>query len=46
MAIHQAPVLYSVDLGEEGRRAVEILFERARAAGVVAAARGDLFLTP
>jgi len=37
---------YSVDLGEEGRRAVEILFERARAAGVVAAARGDLFLTP
>ena len=40
---------YSVDLGAEGRRAVELLFERARAAGIIPArAGGDaaLFLTP
>ena len=35
---------YSVDLGPEGRRAVELLFEKARAAGVIPAVRADLFL--
>jgi len=35
---------YSVDLGAEGRRAIETLFERARAAGVVPAAADPLFL--
>lgn len=35
---------YSIDLGPEGRRAVEVLFERARAAGVVPPVRGDVFL--
>jgi 1,4-dihydroxy-6-naphthoate synthase len=35
---------YSVDLGREGRRAVEVLFERAKIAGVVPAADFDLFL--
>jgi 1,4-dihydroxy-6-naphthoate synthase len=35
---------YSVDLGEEGRRAVEALFERARNCGVIPSMRKDLFL--
>jgi 1,4-dihydroxy-6-naphthoate synthase len=35
---------YSVDLGQEGRRAVEVLFERARNSGVIPAMRKDLFL--
>ena len=35
---------YSVDLGDEGRRAVEVLFERARAAGVIPDVREELFL--
>jgi 1,4-dihydroxy-6-naphthoate synthase len=35
---------YSVDLGREGRRAVEVLFERATAVGVVPPATADLFL--
>jgi 1,4-dihydroxy-6-naphthoate synthase len=35
---------YSVDLGPEGRRAVEVLFERANRAGVVPVAPADLFL--
>lgn len=35
---------YSVDLGAEGRRAVEVLFERARLAGVIPSVREDLFL--
>jgi 1,4-dihydroxy-6-naphthoate synthase len=35
---------YSVDLGPEGRRAVELLFERGRATGTAAAAAEDLFL--
>ena len=35
---------YSVDLGDEGRRAVEVLFDRARRAGIVPAVRNDLFL--
>ena len=35
---------YSVDLGREGRRAVEVLFERARLAGMAPAARHALFL--
>jgi 1,4-dihydroxy-6-naphthoate synthase len=37
---------YSVDLGPEGRRAVELLFERGRAGGTVPAARENLFLAP
>lgn len=36
---------YSVDLGAEGRRAVEILFARAAAAGVAPAVEDALFLT-
>jgi 1,4-dihydroxy-6-naphthoate synthase len=35
---------YSVDLGERGRRAVDTLFERARAAGIIPVAGGELFL--
>ena len=35
---------YSVDLGAEGRRAVEVLFERAKRSGVIPAMREDLFL--
>jgi 1,4-dihydroxy-6-naphthoate synthase len=35
---------YSVDLGEEGRRAVELLFERARAAGIIPEVKEELFL--
>jgi 1,4-dihydroxy-6-naphthoate synthase len=36
---------YSVDLGQEGRRAVELLFEKARATGIIPAAREPLFLS-
>jgi 1,4-dihydroxy-6-naphthoate synthase len=36
---------YSIDLGAEGRRAVEVLFERARASGVIPAVPDDLFLS-
>ena len=35
---------YSVDLGEDGRRAVHTLFERARANGVIPSAGADLFV--
>lgn len=35
---------YSVDLGRDGRRAVEVLFDRARRAGIVPAVGRDLFL--
>jgi 1,4-dihydroxy-6-naphthoate synthase len=35
---------YSIELGREGRRAVEVLFERARAAGVVPPSTQSLFL--
>jgi 1,4-dihydroxy-6-naphthoate synthase len=35
---------YSIDLGVEGRRAVEMLFSRARTAGVIPALRDRLFL--
>jgi 1,4-dihydroxy-6-naphthoate synthase len=35
---------YSVDLGEEGRRAITCLFDRARAAGVIPEVRGGLFV--
>src|SRR5882762_3492367 len=35
---------YSVGLGEEGRRAVELLFERARATGMIPEVKDDLFL--
>lgn len=37
---------YSVDLGPEGRRAVEVLFERAAAHGVIPSPAGRLFLDP
>ena len=37
---------YSIDLGTEGRRAVELLFDRAQAAGVIPVARRELFLGP
>ena len=36
---------YSVDLGVDGRRAVEVLFERARNSGVIPEMKGDLFLS-
>src|SRR5262249_37363026 len=35
---------YSIDLGAEGRRAVELLFESARAAGIVPIVSADVFL--
>jgi len=35
---------YSVDLGEEGRRAVETLFARARTSGVIPALTDEIFL--
>ncbi len=35
---------YSVDLGAEGRRAVQILFERADATGIIPRLSADLFL--
>jgi 1,4-dihydroxy-6-naphthoate synthase len=35
---------YSVDLGVDGRRAIELLFDRARAAGIVPVVDADLFL--
>ena len=35
---------YSVDLGKEGRRAVELLFERAAATGIIPPATYGLFL--
>src|SRR5579872_5701690 len=35
---------YSVDLGVDGRRAVEILFDRARGARIIPDVPGDLFL--
>ena len=35
---------YSIDLGGEGRHAVDVLFDRARAAGIVPAVGADLFL--
>jgi 5,8-dihydroxy-2-naphthoate synthase len=36
---------YSVDLGLEGRRAIEVLFERARRAGVIPRTQAQLFLS-
>jgi 1,4-dihydroxy-6-naphthoate synthase len=36
---------YSVDLGPEGRRAVEILFERALASGIIPQVNSPLFLS-
>ena len=35
---------YSIDLGVEGRRAVELLFERAAATGIIPSAASNLFL--
>ncbi len=35
---------YSVDLGVDGRRAVQLLFDRGRAAGIIPAPVGSLFL--
>jgi len=35
---------YSVDLGVEGRRAVEVLFDRAKGVGVIPVVAADLFL--
>jgi 1,4-dihydroxy-6-naphthoate synthase len=34
----------SVDLGEQGRRAVELLFDRGRQAGLIPTVADDLFL--
>jgi 1,4-dihydroxy-6-naphthoate synthase len=35
---------YSVDLGPDGRRAVELLFSRARSSGIIPAVDLSLFL--
>lgn len=35
---------YSVDLGDEGRRAIDLLFEKATATGLIPAVREPLFL--
>ena len=35
---------YSVDLGTEGKRAVETLFDKARAIGMIPATADELFL--
>ena len=35
---------YSVDLGEDGKRAVAMLFEKANASGIIPAVDADLFL--
>jgi 1,4-dihydroxy-6-naphthoate synthase len=35
---------YSIDLGTEGRRAVELLFEKARATGIIPEVKEGLFL--
>ena len=35
---------FSIDLGAEGRRAVEVLFDRGRAAGVIPPVAHSLFL--
>ena len=35
---------YSVDLGPEGRRAVELLFEKARTTGIIPEVKDNLFL--
>jgi 1,4-dihydroxy-6-naphthoate synthase len=35
---------FSVDLGEQGTRAVQVLFERARRAGIVPIVQEKLFL--
>jgi 1,4-dihydroxy-6-naphthoate synthase len=37
---------YSVDLGVEGRRAIDVLFERGRTTGTIPAIQGGLFLEP
>ncbi len=34
---------FSIDLGLEGRRAVELLFDRARASGIIPAVNAELF---
>jgi len=36
---------FSIDLGPEGRRAVQVLFDRARSAGIIPAVTDELFLT-
>jgi len=35
---------FSVHLGHEGRRAVELLFEKARATGIIPLVADELFL--
>jgi len=35
---------YSVDLGREGRRAIELMFARANAVGLIPGAGSPLFL--
>ena len=36
---------YSIDLGAEGRRAVEVLFDRARHAGLIPSVPAQLFVS-
>jgi 1,4-dihydroxy-6-naphthoate synthase len=36
---------YSVDLGDDGKRAVTVLFEKARAIGIIPAVNANLFLS-
>jgi 1,4-dihydroxy-6-naphthoate synthase len=35
---------YSVDLGDQGRRAVQVLFDRAQQTGLIPGIQGGLFL--
>ena len=35
---------YSIDLGQEGRKAIEVLFERANALGIIPEIKNELFL--
>jgi 1,4-dihydroxy-6-naphthoate synthase len=37
---------YSLDLGKEGKRAVEMLFARGKATGIIPDVKGDLFFSP
>jgi len=35
---------YSIDLGQEGRKAIEVLFERASIQGIIPQVKENLFL--
>ena len=37
---------YSLDLGEEGKKAIKLLFDTAREKDVIPEIKGELFLSP